>query len=297
MSQFFNLTRRLPLVGTAVAGFLFLQACSTDFLASDPGGTVPEAGVISMSYEAEMYTYRTVGDAATTSDLEKIRGMAKSARSQISVQIYKDGTADWTMEKLTPKHNTTIVDQTPPNPMPQTQKTRVLRDGTGYFYGRDGKLLHTDPVPTQSFLPIIGQFERDPTAINSVLGAKSKEQVEQMISRAKFSGGTVQDLGNGNISIRNAVASHAGQNARGEASKYKQVDVVNPGLGVVLGSSLYDEADGLVSQTFYRYKQNADKKLMPEAIYMKAWAKDPKTGKVVETVTTTEFDNLIAKVN
>ena len=78
MSHFFSLTRRLPVVGAAATGLFFLQACSTGFLASDLGETALEDKVISMSYEAAMYTYRTLGSGATNSDLEKIRSMVRS---------------------------------------------------------------------------------------------------------------------------------------------------------------------------------------------------------------------------
>ncbi len=287
--------RRLCMVSLLLAGSA-LQACNPDFLQSDPGKNTPSDGVMSMSYEAEMLTYQPLGsnDKAPTPD--RIAAMAKSARTRISVEIYEDGTSDWTMETLTPKQNTLMKDLSPPDPSPQTQKTRILRDGTGYFYDASGKLLHKDPVPVQSFVPMLARMKQDPTAVNSVIGVKSEQEVTTLINNAKLQGGIVQDLGNGNVSIRSLVQS-ATRNGRGDNKNLKQVDIVNATFGIAVGSSLYDETDQLVCQTFYKYKLESNKnKLIPETIYSKLWHVNPRTKERVETVTNTQFENIVVKI-
>ena len=67
-------------------------------------------------------------------------------------------------------------------------------------------------------------------------------------------------------------------------------------LGIVIGSSLYNEADELVCQTFYRYKANSNKtKLIPGVIYSKQWDTNPRTNKWVDTITNMQFDNMVVK--
>lgn len=138
--------RYLRMVSITLIAVSLTQGCSPDFLESDPGRSNPEEGVLTMSYEAEMLTYQPIGSDEKAPVIDRIGAMAKSARTRISVQIYEDGTSDWTMEKLTPKRNTLMKDLTPPNPMPQTQKTRILRSGTGYFYDAQGG----QPAPHRS---------------------------------------------------------------------------------------------------------------------------------------------------
>ncbi|NID13423.1 hypothetical protein [Fibrivirga algicola] len=250
-----------------------------------------------MSYEAEVLTYQPIGSDKKAPTIDRIGAMAKSARTRMSVQIYEDGTSDWTMEKLTPKRNTLMKDLTPPNPMPQTQKTRVLRDGTGYFYDGQGKLLHTNPVPIQSFMPVLSRMKKDPTAANAVIGVKSTQEVMALVATAKQQGSIVQYLGNNVMSVRSTVRS-ANRNARGGFANYAQVDILNTKLGIVLGSSLYNEANELVCQTFYRYKLNDDKnKLIPQVIHTKQWDTNSRTNLRVETINNTQFDNIVIKNN
>ena len=287
--------RYLRMVSITLIAVSLTQGCSPDFLESDPGRSNPEEGVLMMSYEAEMLTYQPIGSDEKAPVIDRIGAMAKSARTRISVQIYEDGTSDWTLEKLTPKRNTLMKDLTPPNPMPQTQKTRILRSGTGYFYDGKGNLLHTDPVPTQSFAPMLIRMKQDPTATNAVVGVKSTQEVMALIENAKQQGSIVQELGNNVVSISSKVQPNNRQ-ARGGLTNFRQVDMLHKKLGIVLGSSLYNEADELVCQTFYRYKANSDKtKLLPEVIYSKQWDTNPRTNKRVETITNMQFENMVVK--
>lgn len=242
-----------------------------------------------------MLTYQPIGSDENAPTIDRIGAMAKSDRTRISVQIYEDGTSDWTMEKLAPKRNTLMKDLTPPNPMPKTQKTRILRSGTGYFYDGKGNLLHTDPVPVQSFAPMLTRMKQDPTATNAVVGIKSTQEVMALIENAKQQGSIVQEMGSNVVSISSKVQP-TNRQARSGLSNFRQVDMLHKGLGVVLGSSLYNEANELVCQTFYRYKSNSDKtKLLPEAIYSKQWDTNPRTNKRVETIANVKFENMVVE--
>lgn len=294
MKNMFVYQRIWRVVSLLVVGSIS-QACNPDFLQSDAGKNTPNEGVLTMSYEAEMLTYQPLGGDGKAPTPDRIAAMAKSARTRISVEVYEDGTSDWTMETLAPKQNTLMRDLTPPDPSPQTKKTHILRDGMGYFYDAGGKLLHKDPVPVQSFTPMLVQIKQDRTAANAIIGVKSEQEVTAMIANAKAQGGIVQDLGNGNISIRNMVLT-MNRNARGGIADMKQVDIVNGRLGIVVGSSLYDGGDQLVCQTFYKYKKENNKnKLIPETIYSKSWHVNPRTNQRVETITNTEFENIVVK--
>ena len=130
---------------------IFTWACSEKFLNDDQKYSPDEAppqGLMEINFEAEVLSYEEV-DAKTATIMEKINAMPHALKSSISIQIYDDGTSDWRIEKLTPKHDVTVKHQTLANPDAQTKVTRINRSGMGYFYDEKGKLLHENAVPVQ----------------------------------------------------------------------------------------------------------------------------------------------------
>lgn len=297
--------KRIGLLVALPLLLLSMQACQEFLTEGSLADATPEKGLISLRYEAEILTYQELGDAGKATALDKISAMAKAVRSKISVEIYEDGTSDWRLEKMTPKHDVRVNDQTPPNPMPQTKVTRLSRSGRGYFYGSDGALLKEHDIPSQSFSELVSRVREDPSAAYSVIGVTSKQQVAQLMANAQRDGAIIEQLGDGNITVSSSVFK-ATARARGPVANYKSVNIINPNLGVLVGSKLYDDKDQLVNQVFYQYKLGDDKnkdkqlknkKLTPEALYQKTWITNDKTGKTRVTVTNTYFDNVSAIIN
>ena len=288
---------------TWVVPLLLMQGCSQLKMNDDlvkSSYADPSKGAVEVHFEAENVTYQELGSDKQASAFDKIHAMPNAHRSKIDLQIYEDGTSDWKMTKLNPKHDVKINDLTPANPMPQTRTTHVDRSGMGFFYGDDGKLLYKHPVPTNSFADLITRVKKNPQAVYGAMGIKSKQQIDEVINNAKANGAIVTDLGSNNISVRQLVAAPSAQmssKARAASSNYKSVDIINTNLNVVVGSTLYDENEKLVNQVYYRYKADENGKLLPEAIYMKTWTTYEKTGKTTVSISKTYFDNVSETIN
>jgi hypothetical protein len=284
-----------------------LTACNPDRSGinnpNDPNGS-PSGGLASLSFEAENLTYRELADPKSANAFAKINAMARATRSQISVEIYEDGTSAWKMVKQDPKIDTKPRDLTPPDRTPQTRTTRIDRSGMGYFYGDDGTLLHSDAVPTPSFADLAKRVRQDPSAVFTLMGVKDKAAIDKLLADARQNGAIVEDLGNGNVSVQKTVtvgggssASSVAKGARTTGINYKSVDVVNTSLNIVTGSRLYDDKERLVSESFFRYKDSGGGKLVPDAIFQKTWTISEKTGETIVMVSNTYFDKITTKTN
>jgi hypothetical protein len=281
---------------------VFMWACSEKFLNDDQKYSPDEAppqGLMEINFEAEVLSYEELSNAKTASPLEQIASMPHALRSSISIQIYEDGTSDWRIEKLTPKHNVSIKDLTPPNTNPVTKVTRINRFGMGYFYDEKGKLLQEHAVPVQSFSDLIIKTKKNPDAIYSAMGMKTIEKLDQYISDVKNKGAIVQDLGNNKISIRSIIAQSM-PNARVGGDKkdeYDIEDIIDKNIKMIVGSKMYKKnKKDIVSETTYSYKLSEDKKLLPNAIYAFHYSEDSK-GKKHKIVSNTYFDRVSGKIN
>ena len=279
---------------------IIVGACQKDFEIAKPnaGTEAMPPGIIELSFEAETLTIPTLQNADKASSLEKIQAMPFAERSKIQMSAYEDGTTVWSMEKLKPKHDLSVQHQTPPSDQPEVKFTRIDRAGMGSFYDSKDVFLFKHQVQIPSFTEIVANIKENPHAIFSILGVKTAENVKLLLAKAKAKGNIVQDLGNGMVSMRSGNGKAAG-NVRqsGEANNYTTVDIYNINLGISIGSTLYDNQQNIVCQTFYSYTQNADQRLVPQAIYMQSWDKDPVTGEKRKTETNTYFENVTATIN
>jgi hypothetical protein len=71
-----------------------------------------------------------------------------------------------------------------------------------------------------------------------------------------------------------------------------KVDLFNKNIGLCLGSTLYDQQNQIVCQTFYSYVVNAEQRWIPNKVYFKGWDKDPISGKRRFQESTTVFENV-----
>jgi hypothetical protein len=251
-----------------------------------------------VNFEAEVLSYEEV-DSKTATVMEQINAMPHTLRSNISIQIYEDGTSDWRMEKLTPKHNVTVKHLTPANPDPQTKVTRINRFGMGYFYDEKGKLLQEHAVTVQSFSDLITKAKKNPDEIFSTMGLKTVGNIDSYLSDAKSRGSIIQDMGNNKISISSTLTQNM-PNARIAGDKkdeYTIVDIIDKNIKLVVRSTMYKKnKNDLISEVNYSYKLNDENKLIPNAMYAYHYSEDSK-GKKHKSISNTYFDHVSGKIN
>ncbi len=280
---------------------VFTWACSEKFLNDDQKyspNEAPPQGLMEVNFEAEVLSYEEV-DSKTATVMEQINAMPHTLRSNISIQIYEDGTSDWRMEKLTPKHNVTVKHLTPANPDPQTKVTRINRFGMGYFYDEKGKLLQEHAVPVQSFSDLITKAKKNPDEIFSTMGLKTVGNIDSYLSDAKSRGSIIQDMGNNKISISSTLTQNM-PNARIAGDKkdeYTIVDIIDKNIKLVVRSTMYKKnKNDLISEVNYSYKLNDENKLIPNAMYAYHYSEDSK-GKKHKSISNTYFDRVSGKIN
>lgn len=280
---------------------MFTWACSEKFLNDDQKYSPEEAppqGLMEINFEAEVLSYEEVDQKAATI-MEKINAMPHALRSNISIQIYEDGTSDWRIEKLIPKHDVAIKHETLANPDPQTKVTRINRSGMGYFYDEKGKLLKEHAVPVQSFSDLINKVKKNPDEIYSAMGVKTIDKLDNYINQVRKNGAIVQELGNNKISIVSTMGQNS-PNARiagGVKDEYEVEDIIDKHIKMVVGAKVYlKKKKELVSEANYTYKLNDEKKLVPNAIYAFHYNEDSK-GKKSKSISNTYFDRVSGKIN
>ena len=276
---------------------IFTLACSEKFLNGDEKYSPDEAppqGLMEVNFEAEVLSYEEV-DSKTATIMEKINAMPHALRSNISIQIYEDGTSDWRIEKLIPKHDVSVNHQTLANPDPQTKVTRINRFGMGYFYDEKGKLLKEHAVPVQSFSDLIIKAKKNPDEIFSTMGMKTVGNINAYLSDAKSKGAIIHNK----VSISSTLVQ-AMPNARIAGDKkddYEIVDIIDKNINLVVHSTVYGKKKkDLVSEVNYSYKLNDEKKLIPNAMYSYHYSEDTK-GKKRKSISNTYFDRVSGKIN
>lgn len=202
------------------------------------------------------------------------------------------------MEKQEPKHDVkehhlTPVDST----IEETQTTRIDRSGMATYYDSQGNLLRQHQLTIPSFGKMVAEIKKDPSAAFGAVGVPSAERLKKLITDATATGAVVKDLGNGVTSIRIAHAAPVSTAAARTAAKadYHSVDVINTKLNLVLGSTLYDANEEVVSKVYYAYNfENG--KAKPKATYGEIWNTDAK-GNRVKSISNTYFYQFSATVN
>ena len=281
---------------------IFTWACSEKFLNGDQKYSPDEAppqGLMEVNFEAEVLSYEELADPKSATVMEQINAMPHALRSNISIQIYEDGTSDWRIEKLTPKNDVTVKHLTPVNPDPQTKVTRINRFGMGYFYDEKGKLLKEHAVPVQSFSDLIIKAKKNPDEVFSTMGIKTVGNLDSYLSDAKSKGSIIQDLGNSKISISSTLTQSM-PNARIAGDKrddYEITDIIDKNIKMVVRSTMYGKKKkDLISEVNYSYKLNDEKKLIPNAMYSYHYSEDTK-GKKRKSISNTYFDRVSGKIN
>ncbi len=258
-----------------------------------------DPGIINLEYEVETLTVPSLQNADDANAQQKIQAMAFSERNKIKMSAYADGTSAWRIEKQKPKNDLSVQHETPPSDLREVKITEVDRAGMGRFYDDKGALLFTHKVPIASLKDAVANVFENPNAIFTAMGVNTAENVAKILARAKAQGSIVQDLGNGMTSVRTGKGKGGESTLRqkDEADNLTSVDIFNTALGIMMGSTLYDEQENIVCQVYYSYVYNEQNKLVPEATFLQSWDIDPITGEKRKTETHTYFENVTATIN
>ncbi len=293
--QLFRPARLLPL-----ALILLIISCSKNELNNSPTSATKSTnpGIVRISFDAEAFKMSQLADPAKASAFEITAAAPRADRQKIDIDIYEDGTSAWVMEKQQPKndvkeHHLTPIDST----IRETQTTQIDRAGNATYYDNTGSLIRQHKLTIPSFNTLVSEIKRDPTAAFGAVGVPSTERLKQVLANAAAVGAVVQDLGNGVTSIRIPHASPV-SNAAARTSgsgDYHSVDIINTQLNLVLGSTLYDANEEVVSKVYYAYTfENG--KAKPKASYAEIWNTDKKANKV-KSISNTYFYQFSATVN
>jgi hypothetical protein len=280
---------------------LLIISCSKNELNDSPTSATKSTspGVARISFDAEAFKLSQLADSAKASAFEKTAAAPRADRQKIDIDIYEDGTSAWVMEKQQPKndvkeHHLTPVDTT----IRETQTTRIDRAGNATYYDNTGSLIRQHKLTIPSFNTLANEIKRDPSAAFGAVGVPSAERLKQLLSTATASGAIIQDLGNGKTSIRTTHTTPTATNAAAKTTgsgNYHSVDIIDTRLNLVLGSTLYDANEEVVSKAYYAYTFE-NQKARPKAIYSEIWNTD-KNGNKVKSISNTYFYQFSATVN
>ncbi|MEO8475220.1 MAG: hypothetical protein ABI477_23660 [Chryseolinea sp.] len=250
---------------------------------------------VKLKYEVETLTVPEWDNADNSEPQVRIMSMAFSTRNKVEVNISEDGASNWRIERMSPKTDVEAEHLSPPGVEPETHLTVIDESGVGRFYDAKGAMLHSNPVPIPSYKEMMANFKTNPNSLFSILGAPSVDNLNQIIEKAKEAGG-IQELGNNMVSVRTGKNSSGVARSEGILDNTSKVDIYNKDLGLCLGSTLYDQQNQILCQTFYSYSVTPDQRWFPNRIYMKGWDNDPLTGKMRAQESTTYFENVTINI-
>lgn len=256
-------------------------------------------GMLRISFDAESLKFQEISDGTEATELERISAAPRADRQKIDIDIYEDGTSAWVMEKQEPKHDVAEHHLTPvDSTIKETQTTKIDRSGMASYYDNKGSLIRQNSLKIPSFSALVNEIKKDPNAAFGVVGLPSAERLKKLLTSSLANGGSVQDLGNGLTSIRTPHEAASQFNVAAKtsgAASYHSVDIIDTNLNLVVGSTLYDAKEEVVSKTYYAYtfEENVAK---PNAVYGEIWNTD-KNGNKVKSVSNTYFYQFSATVN
>lgn len=276
---------------------LMVTACQKDIdneTANATSEAIPQ-GVIDLSFEIETVTIPNLKNPENATSQERIQAMMYSERNEVKMSAYDDGTTMWRMEKLKPKHDLSVRHETPPSDHPEVKVTLIDRSGMGSFYDAKNLLLFKHKVPIPDYSEVVAKVKKNPNMLFLAMGVSTANDLTSLLSAARERGDIVSDLGNGMVSVRSGQGSSSAR-LQSEAD-FVKVDIFNTGLGILMGSTMYDQQEKVVCQAFYSYQLVGSDRLVPQAIFMQSWDTDPVTGDERKTETNTYFDNVTATIN
>ena len=121
--------------------------------------------------------------------------------------------------------------------------------------------------------------------------------VNERVEQAKQKGHKVTDLGNGMLAIR-AKVDRTTKDSKfdGREEKFTSVDILDTKTKVIIGTTLYDQKDNVVSRLIFKHKIEAGLAPQVEMSQHETFGKDER-GKAFTTVTTSYYRNMQIESN
>ena len=260
---------------------------------------------VQVSYEMESISFtELVSKNTSTEFLYKIAAKPNVTHLKVYAGIFEDGTSEWVMEHLVPTFKIpSAQSEIPQDDSPQTRRTHI-KNGIGYFYDLNDKLIRSQAVPMRAFNDLVellkNDQKRDKATVAARIIAGGNINVEQRLAEARAKGYIVTDIpASMTITIRSTVdrnTVYPNQPYDPAAPRFTNVELIHRYMKVMMGSTLYDAQGNIVSQMGYRYTTGADGQTELEQIHQEVYGTD-NTGAAFVTRTDTYIRDLETQYN
>ena len=290
-------------VASSVFSLLLLASCNHFVDTNDNAPTLANAdAILKISYELETITVtKKMDDNAKPDPLYEIRARPLVNRALIDLKISDDGNSEWEIRNLEPTFSIPSPQANiPPDNSAKTARTRIS-NGVAYFYDKDQKLLRTHQMQLPNFQDLLNSIKGtlDPVSVVSARIANGggeidvKEKIEQAIRK----GHQITELGKGLLAIRAKIDRNGkGTQFDGKEQQFTSVDILDTNAKVIVGTSMYDQNEILVSRMIYKHKYEKDKMPQVEMSHYELFGKDSK-GVSFNTITTSYYRNMTIENN
>jgi hypothetical protein len=213
----------------------------------------------------------------------------------IDLKVLDDGSSEWEIKNLEPTFQ--IPSPQADIPADNSAKTVVTRiaNGTAYFYDKAKKLIRTHEMEAPSFSDLLNTIRGgdNPAArVAARVAGGGDVDVNERIAQAKQKGHQVTDLGNGMVAIRAKIDRNTKDSKfDGREEKFTSVDILDTKAKVVIGTTLYDQKENVVSRLIFKHKYEAGVAPQIEMSQHETFGKDER-GKAFTTVTTSYYRNM-----
>ncbi|TAF93566.1 MAG: hypothetical protein EAZ32_18200 [Cytophagia bacterium] len=279
-------------------GLVFLVSCNHFVDTKDNAPTLANTdAVLKISYELETITVtKKMGDNAKPDPLYEIRARPLVNRAFIDLKISDDGNSEWEIKNLEPTFSIPSPQANiPPDNSAKTALTRI-KNGMAYFYGKDQKLLRTHQMQMPNFQDLLNGIKGtlNPASVVSARIANGGEEIDvkEKIEQATRKGHQITELGKGLLAIRARIDRNGkGTQFNGKEQQFTSVDILDTNAKVILGTSMYDQNENLVSRMIYKHKYEKENVPQVEMSHYELFGKDSK-GVSFTTTTTSYYRNM-----
>ena len=167
---------------------------------------------IRLSYETESITVTEPTSKNPKVDyLYQIGSRPHIPHNKVHVDISEDGSGEWLIESLEPSPQWRLPSpqaEIPQDDSPKTARTHI-KNGAGYFFDKDSKLIRTHAIPSQNYVELVALLKADQKRAKENVAARiiagSNIDVNQRIAEAQAKGYEVTYQAGGLVTIRYAV--------------------------------------------------------------------------------------------
>lgn len=281
-----------------VSGLAACERFVGDGDVSQPSFNADSPIALEMSYDLETVSYTKLinpNDAGKMAFLYEHSAKPSVSRQKVEVSVYMSGQTDWTITALKPSLTIpTGRENIPADDSPKTAKTRMF-GGTAYFYDRNNKLIRQHPMQTPSFGSVLNTLTADAGYASPAARVAAKGiDVEDRIKKAKDKGARVTELSKTVVAIRSVVnrATIDPNNPySGKNPLYSTVELIDRKNKTLIGATLYNERDKVISRVMHKYILTGDKDPQLEMSHQENYGTD-NFGKEFVTITDSRFNDM-----